>query len=184
MKIVEEFITAGRQRPDIDDDFAAGRDDLFHAQRNALEFHWCRVEIFHSDADRAIGGRAYLARLEAMILDCNRNAGALLRVGMLARKEEGGCEQCDCEESSHRPHRAAWKKIHLHEILLINRTAASELEFEQQSRALSGKICKIEPSANAGLVASDLRFPCGTHEHLGSDFPIESRTEIDSVAGK
>ena len=69
VKVIEEFITAGRQRPDIDDAFTAGRDDLFHAQRNALEFHWCRVEIFHSDADGAIGGRTYLARLEAMILD-------------------------------------------------------------------------------------------------------------------
>ena len=72
MKVIEEFITAGRQRPDIDDAFTAGRDDLFHAQRNALEFHWCRVEIFHSDADGAIGGHAYLARLEAMILDCDQ----------------------------------------------------------------------------------------------------------------
>ena len=69
VKVIEEFITAGRQRPDINDAFTAGRDDLFHAQRNALEFHWCRVEIFHSDADGAIGERAYLARLEAMILD-------------------------------------------------------------------------------------------------------------------
>jgi hypothetical protein len=69
MEIVEELVAAGCQRPDIDDAFTAGRDDLFHAQRSALEFHWRGVEILHSDADRAIGGRGYLARLKAMVLD-------------------------------------------------------------------------------------------------------------------
>ena len=69
VKVVEEFITAGRQRPDIDDAFTAGGDDLFHAQRSALEFHRRSVEILHFYADRTIGGRGYLARLEAMVLD-------------------------------------------------------------------------------------------------------------------
>jgi len=69
MKIIEEFIPAGSECPHIDRALAAGRDDLFHAQRSALELHRCGVEIFHSDTDRAIGGRAYLARLEAMVLD-------------------------------------------------------------------------------------------------------------------
>src|SRR5215469_12086724 len=79
------------------------------------------------------------------------------------------------------PHSSAPKMIHLHQILQTNRATALELELEQQSRALSGKICKIEPCANAGLVAGNLRFPCGTHEHLGCDLPIESRTEIDGI---
>ncbi len=69
MEIIEEFIPAGSECPDIDDAFTSGRDDLFHAQRNALEFYRGCFGIFHSDTDRAIGRRAYLAGLEAMILD-------------------------------------------------------------------------------------------------------------------
>jgi hypothetical protein len=69
VKVIEEFIPPRRQRPDIDDTFAAGRDDLLHAQLNAFEFHSCRVEILHFYADRAIGGGAYLARLKAMVFD-------------------------------------------------------------------------------------------------------------------
>src|SRR5262249_43437460 len=59
-----------------------------------------------------------------------------------------------------------------------------KLELQQQSCARAGKICQIKRRTNSNLVAGDLRLPGGAHEHLGSDLPIECRSEIDGVAGE
>jgi Ferritin-like domain len=59
----------------------------------------------------------------------------IARIIFLDAMPNGGAKQREREDSPHRTLRAAWKQIHLHEVLLITRAAASELEFEQQSVA-------------------------------------------------
>src|SRR5579859_5549061 len=60
----------------------------------------------------------------------------------------------------------------------------SEFEFEQQTRARAREISQIKWARHTNLMARDLRFPCGAHQHFAVDAPVERRAEIDRVAGE
>src|ERR1700704_2737357 len=69
VKIVKEAVSAGLQRPDIEADVAASRDDLLGLEAVTLELGRSRIEILDRELHALVGGNGQLLRREFVLLE-------------------------------------------------------------------------------------------------------------------
>src|SRR6185437_11386226 len=93
VEIVEELVTALRERPDEDRDRGVRQHDLFPVEVGTLEFRRRRVAIGHQHLELGIGGHLQHCRFELVVLQDQVIFGR--GVGLRARHGGGTCKTHD-----------------------------------------------------------------------------------------